>query len=244
MLVIPAIDLIDGACVRLTEGKYNRKKEYSDDPLSVAENWKRCGARWLHIIDLDGARTGILRNLDIAVSIKKKTGLKVQYGGGIRSLEILESVINRGIDRAILGTVAFEDKEFLRNAVEIAGNRCILSVDFDSDGVIYKHGWQKETQLDVFTFLPGLKEYDFHQIIVTNISRDGTLKGLDMEIIKKILVISPFKLIIAGGISRDEDIFKLKELENKGISGVIIGKALYEKKIDLRSIISQEQGRI
>jgi phosphoribosylformimino-5-aminoimidazole carboxamide ribotide isomerase len=244
MLIIPAIDLIEGSCVRLTEGNYNLKKKYSDDPVAIARKWEKSGAKWLHIVDLDGAKTGSMENLEIAADIKNKTGLRIQYGGGVRSIDRLELVLNRGIDRAILGTSAIENKEFFKKAVESAGKRCILSIDFDSNGVIYKQGWQKDTDLNVFSFLPELKEFNIKEIIITNISRDGTLKGLDMELINRILSISPIKLIIAGGISSDKDIIELKALENKGIGGIIIGKALYEGRIDLRNAINLAQEKV
>lgn len=242
MLLIPAIDLIDGSCVRLTRGDYRFKKKYSDDPVLVAEEWKKCGASWLHVVDLDGARTGRLKNLNIALDIKAGTGLKVQYGGGIRSAEKLKLVINNGIDRAIIGTGAFEDRDFLKTALSIAGQKCILSIDFDSSGMIYKHGWQQDTHLNIFSFLKGLEGSGIKEVILTNISRDGTLEGIDKRLIEKIIGITSFKIIIAGGVSGIEDILKLKSLEDKGICGIIIGKALYEGKIDLKDAISVAEG--
>ena len=243
MLIIPAIDLIDGSCVRLTEGKYNLKTKYSDDPVAIARKWVQSGASWLHIIDLDGAKSGRIENLGIAADIKVKTGLKIQYGGGIRSIERLGLVLSKGIDRVILGTSAIENREFLDKAVKAAGYRCILSIDFDSNGIIFKHGWQKDTDLNVFDFLPQLKQFNISRIIITNISRDGTLKGLDMDLIKRVLSISPVKLIVAGGISGNDDILELKTLESKGIEGIIIGKALYEGRIDLKNAIALAQGK-
>ena len=237
MKIIPAIDIIDGSCVRLVKGKFDSKKKYFDNPVKVAEKWKRQGADWLHIVDLDGAKTGKVKNLDIAVEIKKNIDINVEYGGGIRDLETLEKVISSGIDRAILGTRAIEDISFLKKSLRNFGNRIILSLDYGKDGLIFKNGWQKKTTLDIFDFTKKLEKLRVKEIIVTDISRDGTLKGINLEFIKKILLSSSLNLIIAGGISSLDDIINFKELEGEGISGVIIGKALYEGKISLKEAI-------
>jgi len=243
MLVIPAIDIIDGECVRLTKGDYSRKKKYLDNPLDAAENFKACGAGWLHIVDLDGAKTGSPKNLKIAKKIKEKTGLKIEYGGGIRDIEILREVMNSKIDRAVIGTKALEDKIFLEDLLENFKKRFILSLDFDSDGAIFKHGWQQKTQLNIFSLLPVLQNNGIEEIIVTNISRDGTLEGIDLALIERVLKISGIKLIIAGGVSGIKDLKRIKNLEKKGINGVIIGKALYEGRIDLVEAIRIGEGK-
>jgi phosphoribosylformimino-5-aminoimidazole carboxamide ribotide isomerase len=237
MLVIPAIDIIDGVCVRLTKGDYGLKKKYFDNPLDAAKNFKACGAGWLHIVDLDGAKTGIPENLKIAKKIKDKTDLKIEYDGGIRDIEILKEVINSGIERAVIGTRALEDKVFLEDLIKSFKNSFILSLDFDSGGAIFKHGWQQKTQLNIFSLLPELQNYGIEEMIITNISKDGTLEGIDLELIVKVLKISKIKLIIAGGIANIDDLKMLKRLEMNGVSGVIIGKALYEGRIDLNDAI-------
>lgn len=237
MLVIPAIDIIDGACVRLTKGDYNLKKKYFNNPLDAAVNFKACGASWLHIVDLDGAKAGILKNLEVAKKIKEKTGLKIEYGGGIRDIEILKEVINSKIEIAIIGTKALEDKVFLEDLLKNFKNNFIISLDFDSDGAIYKHGWQQKTQFNIFSLLPRLQNYEIEEIIITNISKDGTLEGIDLTLIERVLKISAIKVIIAGGISSIADLKNLKKLEKNGVSGVIIGKALYEGRIDLAMAI-------
>jgi len=243
MLVIPAIDIIDGACVRLTKGDYSKKKKYLDNPLDAAENFKASGAGWLHIVDLDGAKTGNPRNLKIAKKIKEKTDLKIEYGGGIRDIEILREVTNSKIDRAVIGTKALEDKIFLESLLKNFKNRFILSLDFDNDGTIFKHGWQQKTQLNIFSLLPVLQNYGIEEIIITNISRDGTLEGIDLALIERVLKISWVRLIIAGGVSGMEDLKRIKNLEKEGISGVIIGKALYEGRIDLVEAIRIGQNK-
>lgn len=228
MIVFPAIDIIDGQCVRLTRGDFDQKKKYFDDPVKVAQKWKDRGAEWIHIIDLDGARTGKISNLSIAAGIKDKLGVKVQYGGGIRDQKSIEKVLSKGIDRAILGTRAIEDNDFLESCFNKYGKRIILSLDYGKNGTIYKNGWQKRSSENIFDFLKKLGIMKMKEIITTDIDRDGTLGGINMDFLKKILLSTDIRFIVAGGIGNIEDIKKLKKLEEYGISGVIAGKALYE----------------
>lgn len=242
MIILPAIDIIDGDCVRLTRGDFKSKKKYSGNPVETALMWKEKGAQWLHIVDLDGAKYGICKNLQTAAEIKEKTGLKVEYGGGIRDMQILQEVLNTGIDRAILGTKVLEDRALLKEANLMFGNRLIISVDFSASGIIYKDGWQKETELNIFEHAVSLKSEGISEIIITNISRDGTLSGPDIGLIEKVLRKSCLNLIIAGGITTVDDIKKLKDLNNPAITGVIIGKALYEGTISLEEAIQAAKG--
>jgi phosphoribosylformimino-5-aminoimidazole carboxamide ribotide isomerase len=242
MIILPAIDIIDGEAVRLTRGDFESKKKYSGNPVEKAMMWKEKGAQWLHIVDLDGAKYGICKNLQIAAQIKEKTGLKVEYGGGIRDMQILKEVLNTGIDRAILGTRALEDRALLKEANSMFGIRLIVSVDFSATGIIYKDGWQKETELNIFDYAASLKSEGISEIIITNISRDGTLSGPDIGLVEKVLQKSGLNLIIAGGITTVDDIKKLKDLKNPAITGVIIGKALYEETISLEEAIQAAEG--
>jgi phosphoribosylformimino-5-aminoimidazole carboxamide ribotide isomerase len=242
MIILPAIDIIDGDCVRLTRGDFKSKKKYSGNPVETALMWKEKGAQWLHIVDLDGAKYGICKNLQTAAEIKEKTGLKVEYGGGIRDMQILQEVLNTGIDRAILGTKVLEDRALLKEANLMFGNRLIISIDFSASGIIYKDGWQKETELNIFEHAASLKSEGISEIIITNISRDGTLSGPDIGLIEKVLRKSCLNLIIAGGITTVDDIKKLKDLNNPAITGVIIGKALYEGTISLEEAIQAAKG--
>jgi len=230
MIIFPAIDIIEGQCVRLTKGDFNRRKKYLDDPLEVALRWKKKGAKWIHIIDLDGARTGKVSNLDTAVFIREKTGIKVQYGGGIRDLKTVTEVLSMGIDRVILGTRVIEDRSFLRSCMEKFRKRIILSLDFGKNGIIYKNGWQDRTSKNIFDFVKELEKLGMKKIIVTDIERDGTLDGINIDSLKRILETSSMSFIVAGGISGIDDIKDLKKIEDYGISGIIIGKALYEGK--------------
>lgn len=238
MIILPAIDIIDGKCVRLTRGDFKTSKKYCDDPLEMALKWKSSGASWLHIVDLDGARTGSPKNLGLAAKIKSGTGLKTEFGGGIRKMKDLDEAINAGMDRVIVGTAVLEDKDFLIEASGKYKEKILVSVDFDSSGRIYTRGWQRGSSSEISTFLPALKQSGISEIIITNITRDGTLSGPDIELIKKILKISGLKLIIAGGVTSIDDIKKLKSLKKHGVTGVIIGKALYEERINLPQAIA------
>jgi phosphoribosylformimino-5-aminoimidazole carboxamide ribotide isomerase len=242
MIIYPAIDIINGECVRLTKGNYDMKKKYFSDPVAVAMHWKQCGAAWLHLVDLDGARTGELKNLEIAGKIKKATGLKVQYGGGIRSLESIEAALDTGVDRVILGTSILEDKGFLGTVCQNYTGRFIVSLDFDSTGKIYTHGWQSKTDFNIFKYFKDNKIIKIGEFIITNISRDGTLTGTDTKIIKKVLNLSSAKFIVAGGVTNISDIIELKKLEQQGVSGVIIGKALYEETINIKDALEVAEG--
>ena len=239
MIIIPAIDLIGGACVRLTRGSFGTLRKYFDDPIKAAEKWKEEGADWLHIIDLDGARTGRQQNLKWALEVKHKIDIKIQYGGGIRSHKAIQKVLKEGIDRVILGTRAIEDADFLKESISGYKNRVMISLDYGTSGIVFKNGWQKESAISIFESIKKVEQSGADEVIVTDISRDGTLEGVNIEFIKKILESSGMKFIIAGGIGKIEDIANLKEIENMGISGVIIGKALYEgeNRINLREAI-------
>lgn len=233
MTIIPAIDLINGACVRLTRGRFNTQKKYFDNPIKAAGKWKEEGAEWLHVIDLDGARTGRQKNLNVAFEIKQKIDIKIQYGGGIRSPEAIQKVLNEGIDRVVLGTRAIEDTDFLKSSVSDYKNMVIISIDYGINGMVYKNGWQKESAISIFELIKKVELSGAGEVIITDISRDGTLEGVNIGFIKKILESSRMKFIIAGGVGSIEDIVNIKKIENMGIIGVIIGKALYEEKVKI-----------
>ncbi len=239
MIIIPAIDLIRGHCVRLTRGKFNTEKRYFDDPVEVARKWKGAGAEWLHIIDLEGARTGKVKNLGTAQEIKRKVDVRMQYGGGIRNRETIEKILKTGIERIILGTRAIEDMNFLEDSILKYRGRIILSLDYTADGLINKNGWQKKSSFNIFEFITKVEKSGLREIIITDISRDGTLRGVNLGFLKRILISSNMGFIIAGGINSLDDIKRLKEIENMGIKGVIIGKALYDERmrIDLKKAI-------
>jgi phosphoribosylformimino-5-aminoimidazole carboxamide ribotide isomerase len=244
MIVIPAIDLINGACVRLTKGKFNTLKKYYENPVGVAENWKRAGAEWLHIVDLDGARTGRPENLKIVSEIKKRMNIKIQYGGGVRSDTAINKVLEEGANRVILGTRALEDEEFLKNSLINYKDKVMLSLDYGEGGIIFKDGWRKKTDMTIFEIIRNLEKLGAKDVIITDILRDGTLGGINFDFLQRIIKDSKMKFIIAGGISSIGDIINLKKIEKSGIKGVIIGKALYEgeNKINLMEAIRIGKG--
>lgn len=236
MLLIPAIDLIEGECVRLSRGKFDTKKIYDRDPVKVALGLREAGATWIHVIDLDGARTGRVQNLETASAIKQATGIRVQMGGGIRDFEVLEEVLDSGIDRAILGTRAVEDLDFLSRASSRFKDSICLSLDFNSDGKILKEGWQQDTGLDIISFGRKIYGMGIRHVIITDVSRDGMLEGINRSLIKSIMDDTGLSLMVAGGVSSMEDIKVLKQL---GVAAAISGKAIYEGTIDLKQAIME-----
>jgi phosphoribosylformimino-5-aminoimidazole carboxamide ribotide isomerase len=235
--IIPAIDIINGSCVRLFKGDYKKISQYSTDPILVAKKWESLGASWIHIIDLDGAREGKPVNFEIAFNIKKNTNLKVEYGGGIRKIEDINLLLNMGIDKIIIGTKAIEDFDFLVNATGLANNKVIVSIDFNEKGIVLKRGWLLNSDYNFYDFGEKLFKTGILEVIITDTSRDGTLKGININIIRDFIVKTNLKVYVAGGINSIEDIIKLKKIEEIGIKGAIIGKALYENKIDLKKAI-------
>ncbi|MDO8662828.1 MAG: 1-(5-phosphoribosyl)-5-[(5-phosphoribosylamino)methylideneamino]imidazole-4-carboxamide isomerase [Candidatus Omnitrophota bacterium] len=232
MLIIPAIDLQDGCVVRFVQGR-SHKKVYSKDPLKVARHWVTQGAKFLHIVDLDGAFTGIPKNLGVVKDIVKQVKIPVEFGGGVRKIETIEDVLEAGVERVVLGTKAVEDKKFLAKAFKKFKNRIIVGVDA-KNGRIMVRGWKagyKNT--DAGEFILYLKELGFSEIIYTDTLKDGTLTGPNIQGTKKLLKTTGVKIIASGGVSSLEDLYKLKVLEKEGLKGVIVGKALYEGRFTL-----------
>jgi phosphoribosylformimino-5-aminoimidazole carboxamide ribotide isomerase len=237
MEIIPAIDIIEGACVRLFKGDYGKKIKYFDDPVEVAGRWLEYGAKWIHLIDLDGARTGIPENLEIPVRIKKKYDVFIEYGGGIRSLKTLNNVMEAGVDRIIIGTKAIENLESLKEYYAESKGRIIISLDFGKGNMVFKKGWLSGSDMDLFVFGKKIKDSGINEVIVTDISRDGTLEGVNIDTIREFLIKTHLDIFVAGGVSGLDDIRKLKEIESLGVKGIIIGKALYEEKINLKEAL-------
>lgn len=232
MLIIPAIDLKDGCVVRYVQGAHD-KKVYSKDPLKVARHWVKQGAKMIHIVDLDGAMTGIQKNLAMAEEIVKAIGVPVQFGGGVRDIQTLKRMINSGVARVVLGTRAVQDSSFLKKCFQGFKNKVIVSVD-TRDSKIMTKGWQEsEKGADVLEFVLQLKRIGFKEMIYTDVTKDGTLKGPNVKDLKKLLKETGMKIIASGGISTLADISRLKLMEKQGLSGIIVGKALYEGKFTL-----------
>ncbi len=231
MIIIPAIDLKDGKVVRYTQGHLNRKV-YSSDPVKIALAWEKQGAKLLHLVDLDGAFTGIQKNLPQIKKIISALKIPVEVGGGIRDMLAVETVLSLGVFRVILGTKAIEDPEFLKNAIKKFGSKIALSVDAQS-GKIGLYGWKKSTKFSLKTLLKNLEKIKLKTIIHTDISRDGTLSGVNIRGVKQILKNSNINLIASGGVATLEDIKKLNQLKSSQLIGVITGKALYENRFTL-----------
>ncbi len=238
MLIIPAIDLMDGKVVRLTKGNFTTSKIYSDDPVKVAKDWQKKGAGRIHIVDLDGAKTGECKNLGVVRKITKELKIPVQLGGGIRSLDMVQEVLDCGARWIILGTSALLDENFLEEVISSFPDRIIVSVDIKNEKV-YVKGWEENSSQDAFTFIRKLDKTKVASLIVTDIQKDGTLKGVNVELFTGICKKSTIPIIVAGGISSLEDIKQLSAI--KGIEAVIIGKALYEGRIDLKEAIKSER---
>lgn len=232
MLIIPAIDLQDGCVVRFVQGRIN-KKVYSKDPIKTAKHWVKCGAKILHIVDLDGAFTGTQKNLSIVEEIAGNVGVPVQFGGGIRKIEIIRQVLGFGVYRVVLGTKAVEDRQFLKKVLVEFKDKVLVSIDAKGLNV-QTRGWKASGEdTDCFVFAKFLKEIGFKRLIYTDVLKDGTLSGPNLVAIKKMLKETGLNIIASGGVSNIEDLINLRKLENLGLEGVIIGKALYEGRFTL-----------
>lgn len=230
MLIIPAIDIKDGCVVRLVQGKLSAKKIYSKDPLKIARHWRRQGARLIHVVDLDGAYTGRPKNIEIVKKIAEEISVPVQFGGGVRKIETIKRLLAFGVFRVVLGTKAIEDKDFLQKAFKEFKDKVIVSVDAQGRYILTK-GWQKKPKgIALSDFIRQLKRVGFKHLIYTDILKDGTLQGPNIRNIKQLLKETGLKIIASGGISSLNDVKSLKKLEKDGLEGVIIGKALYERK--------------
>lgn len=231
--VIPAIDLLDGKCVRLKQGRYDAETIYSLNPLEIAIKWEKLGAQRLHVVDLDGARTGIPKNLEIIKAIVREVKIPVQVGGGIRNLTLIQELLDFGIDRVILGTTAVKNPNVLSQFCEKFDDKIAVAIDA-KNGKAATEGWVKITKKDILTLAQEAVEFGVRRFIYTEISRDGMLEGPNFEGIRNFVSEIAVPVIASGGISSKEDIEKLKEI---GVEGAIVGKALYEGKIKLEEIL-------
>jgi phosphoribosylformimino-5-aminoimidazole carboxamide ribotide isomerase len=236
MKIIPAIDLIGGKTVRLKQGEYDRKMVYNISPVEAALKWQEMGASLLHIVDLDGAKEGRPVNLGVVESIVKAVDIPVETGGGYRTREDICGAIDKGVSRVVLGSKAFTDINFAHNCVDDFGEKIIFSLDVKNFRPSVG-GWEDSVDIDVPTVLGWFAGFGVKEMIYTDIKSDGMLAGPNMESIESILDISRIKIISAGGVKTKDHVIKLKTLEAKGLSGVIIGRALYEGTIDLREAI-------
>lgn len=229
MLIIPAIDLKEGSCVRLYKGLFNREL-FKRDPIEVAERFKEAGAKRLHIVDLDGAKIGHPVNLELALKIKKITELEIEFGGGIRDIPTLKEMLKTDIDYIIIGTLALSNE--IEKLVE-ERERIIVSIDIDQNGFVKSHGWEKRSNFKGWELMKRLQEIGFNDFIITLTHRDGTLEGIEENLLKEFSRGPKTRIIFAGGVSTPRDIEILKK---SGAYGVIIGRAFYERKLPLEVI--------
>lgn len=235
MNIFPAIDIISGSAVRLTKGDYNTKKTYSESPLKVAEDFMKSGAKYLHVVDLDGAKTGKTENYSLISDIVKSTSMFVEVGGGIRDLDRIERYLKVGVQRVILGTAAVKDEDFRRLAVKTFGSAVAVGVD-TLNGTIATDGWLKDSGVSGVEFCKLLRDEGVNNVIYTDISRDGTLSGTNIDVYKTLSTIEGLTITASGGVSFIDEIKTLKEI---GLYGAIVGKAIYEGKLDLKEVLKE-----
>ena len=239
MLIIPAIDILDGKVARLTRGDFKFEKVYSDNPLGVALKWAGSGARMIHIVDLDGARSGEFKNLGAIEKIVRSIKADVQLGGGVRDEKVIQEALSRGIERVIIGTRA-TDEDFVRRVVDKFKDKVIFGVDA-REGKIAVSGWKETTEFKTIDFVKRLESLAAGTIVFTDILKDGTLSGPNFKALEEVLNSTSMDVIASGGVASIEDLLKLKKLEPKRPVACIVGKALYEKKLDLKEAIQKCQ---
>jgi phosphoribosylformimino-5-aminoimidazole carboxamide ribotide isomerase len=238
MRIIPAIDIIDGKCVRLTKGDYSTKKIYNENPLEVAKEFEDAGITYLHVVDLDGAKASRIVNHKVLEQIASKTNLNIDFGGGLKSDKDLEIAFNSGANKITGGSIAVKNAAIFEEWIQKFGSeKIILGADFYPDttgGKIATNGWQEESSLALIPFIKGYQKKGIQYVICTDISKDGMLQGPSFDIYQEILLeVKDLKLIASGGISTFDELPKLAEM---GCEGVIIGKAIYENKISLKQL--------
>ena len=238
MIIFPAIDIKDGKCVRLIKGDFNQMTSYEKSPFGQAKIYFQNGFSNIHIVDLDGALKGRPSNSNVVKEILKNFKLKIQIGGGIRTIDDVDNWVKSGVDKVIIGTAAVENKDLLKTACEKFKNKIVISLDV-KDGFIFLSGWKKKTNILAVDFLKEIKNFGVSRIIYTDINKDGTKEGPNIkdtiELSNKVKI--PF--VISGGISSIEDIKKIKSLNNSNIEGVIVGKSIYDGDIKINELAKQ-----
>ena len=238
MKIFPAIDIKDKKCVRLVKGDFDNKIEYETSPIDQASKYKDHGFKNLHIVDLDGALNGKTVNLDIIEEIVSRHDLKIEVGGGVRSMDSIKKYINSGVEKVILGSAAIKNKEFLREACGKFKNKIALGLDA-KDGNLLVSGWQENLNIKALDFLQEVNNFGVSRLIYTDINRDGTKESPNFNETLKIANISNCPVIISGGVSSLNDIHKAKNLINENIEGIIVGKAIYDGDINLDELVKE-----
>ncbi|HKM18159.1 MAG: 1-(5-phosphoribosyl)-5-[(5-phosphoribosylamino)methylideneamino]imidazole-4-carboxamide isomerase [Firmicutes bacterium] len=235
MLIIPAIDLIDGKCVRLQQGDYGKKTVYSSNPAEVAREFAQAGAELLHIVDLDGARAGHPQNLEVVKEIVRTVPIAIELGGGLRDLAAVEAAFAAGAARVVLGTAVLSEPDWFLEATARYSDRVVVGIDA-RDGKVAVHGWQTATDIPALDLALRMKELGINEIIYTDIARDGMLNGPNLDALKQ-LGRAQIKIVASGGVASLDDIRNLCRLAAYGVYAAIVGKALYTKQIELAEAI-------
>lgn len=235
--IYPAIDIRGGKCVRLIQGDYAQETVFHDDPLEVAKRWEEQGASWIHLVDLDGAKAGHPVNDAVIGEIARTVNIPVQLGGGLRKRSDVEKLLEAGVSRVILGTAAIEDKAFVEEVLKAYGDRLAIGLDA-RDGYVATRGWLETSQVKAEELASDLAEKGARTFIFTDISRDGMMQGPNVEAIVNLARVSGQSVIASGGVSTIDDVRQLAKHRVDGVSGAIIGKALYTGNIDLRQAVA------
>ena len=233
MIIFPAIDLKDGRCVRLYKGDFNKTTIFNSSPFNQALEFQKKGFTHLHLVDLDGALKGKSKNKKIIIKIIKKTSLNVQLGGGIRTLKQISFWIKSGVSTVVVGTMAIQNPKILKKACNIFPGQIAVALDVRKNNLAMQ-GWVSQTKISIFDYIKKLQDFGVSKIIYTDIDRDGTKKGLNFKNINKLISITKIPLIVSGGVSKLVEVKKLKKLN---LNGVIIGKAIYDRSLNLNYLI-------
>lgn len=233
MNIFPAIDLVGGKAVRLFKGDYDQMTVYSDNPLEVARDFESKGAKYIHLVDLEGAKDGTTPNIETVKKIAENTNLFTEIGGGIRNIETVEKYLNNGIDRVILGTAAVKDEVFLKEAIDRFGDKIAVGIDI-KDGFVAIKGWTENSGIDPYEFTEKMQNLGVKYIICTDVSKDGAMKGTNLELYRELSKKFSINITASGGVSSIKDVAELRKMD---IYGAIIGKAYYVGAIDLKEAI-------
>jgi phosphoribosylformimino-5-aminoimidazole carboxamide ribotide isomerase len=242
VILYPAIDIADGRAVRLVQGDFDAETVYADSPLDAARRWVQAGAHYLHVVDLDGARTGVPQNLDHVERIAGELGVPVQVGGGLRSVDAVRDVVGAGATRVVLGTAAFTDVDFLDEVVAEFGERTVVSVD-TRGGFVSTAGWTETTELPAAEVIGRMQDRGVRSFVFTDVDRDGMLDGPDLDGVRRVADVVRGRFMYSGGIGSREDLVALARMRQVNLAGVIVGKALYEGRFTIAEGQAALEGR-
>jgi phosphoribosylformimino-5-aminoimidazole carboxamide ribotide isomerase len=242
VILYPAIDIADGRAVRLVQGDFDAETVYADSPLDAARRWVQAGAHYLHVVDLDGARTGVPQNLDHVERIAGELGVPVQVGGGLRSVDAVRDVVGAGATRVVLGTAAFTDLDFLDEVVAEFGERTVVSVD-TRGGFVSTAGWTETTELPAAEVIGRMQDRGVRSFVFTDVDRDGMLDGPDLDGVRRVADVVRGRFMYSGGIGSREDLVALARMRQVNLAGVIVGKALYEGRFTIAEGQAALEGR-